>query len=143
MPPFAPRPAAVAVTGLRISPSRFRAGLKSGASVTTAAVRANTRTQVRYTLSAPAGVRIAAEPANRGRRAGKNCVPATRANRSRAPCTRYTKIPGTFARSRAAGLDRFTFSGRIGGRALRRGAYRLLVTPAVGTTARAAFGVIA
>jgi hypothetical protein len=36
---------------------------------------------------------------------------------------------GGFTRSRPAGPDRFTFSGRLAGRALAAGSYRLLATP--------------
>ncbi len=55
---------------------------------------------------------------------------------------RTVPFPGSFTRNRGAGTDRFTFSGRIGGRALKPGRYRLLATPGAGRTVRATFGVI-
>ena len=63
-------------------------------------------------------------------------------NRSRSRCTRYVRVSGSFTRNRGAGRDRFTFSGRMGGRALKPGRYRLLVTPGAGRTARATFRVM-
>ena len=55
---------------------------------------------------------------------------------------RYVRVSGSFTRSRGAGTDRFTFSGRIGGRALKPGRYRLLTTPGTGRTVRATFRVL-
>jgi hypothetical protein len=136
-----PPPLDVAVTGLKVSPSMFRAA-RSGASVTTSAIRNRVRTRVSYTLSDAASVRFAVERSSVGRRVDGRCVRSTRSNASRTRCTRYVRVSGSFARTRGAGTDRFTFSGRMGGRALKPGRYRLLVTPGAGRTARATFRVI-
>ncbi len=143
--PLSPAGAAAAVdaavTGLKVSPSKFRTA-KSGASVSTSAIANRVRTRVSYTLSDAASVRFSVQRSSEGRRANGRCVKTTRSNRSRTRCTRYGRVSGSFTRSRGAGTDRFTFSGRIGGRALKPGRYRLLATPRAGKTVRATFGVI-
>ncbi|HKP21834.1 MAG TPA: hypothetical protein VJT68_09970, partial [Thermoleophilaceae bacterium] len=61
------------------------------------------------------------------RRAGK-CVPPRRAPRGRA-CTRAVPVRGGFRHAGKAGANSFTFTGRVGGRALSPGRYRLTATP--------------
>lgn len=136
-----PPPPDVALTGLNISPSKFRSA-KSGASVSTSAIRKFVGARVSYTLSDAASVRFSVERASEGRRVDGRCVNATRFNRSRLHCTRYVRVSGSFTRNRGAGTDRFTFSGRIGGRALKPGRYRLLATSGAGRTVRATFRVV-
>ena len=119
-----------ALTRLRVSPSAFRAARK-GATVRAASVRSGTR--VSYALSLAAKVRFTVRRATRGRKLGGRCVTATRANRRRASCTRYVTVQGSFTRSRRAGRDRFTFTGRLAGRTLRAARYRLTATPSAGT----------
>lgn len=131
----------MAVTGLKVSPSKFRAA-KSGASVSTSAIRNRVQTRVSYTLSDAASVRFSVERSGEGRRVDGRCVKTTRTNRSRTRCTRYVRVSGSFTRNRGVGTDRFTFSGRMGGRALKPGRYRLLATPGAGRTVRATFEVV-
>ena len=64
-----------------------------------------------------------------GRRRGHACVRATRRNAGRAACTRIVTV-GAFTRSDSAGTNRFRFTGRVAGRALPPGRYRLRVAPA-------------
>jgi hypothetical protein len=54
-------------------------------------------------------------------------------------CTRWAAVKGSFTRAVAAGADLFRFSGRIGGRALKRGRYRLtgVASDAAGNRSRA------
>ena len=138
----APSPAAVAITGLRLSPRAFRAA-RSGPAVRSAAVRTGSR--VSYTLNAPASVRFTVQRSSGGRTVGSSCVKPTARNRARQSCTRFVAVRG-FTRTRPAGPDRFTFSGRLAGRALRPAAYRLVVTPTAdghaGTPARAQFRIV-
>jgi len=132
-----------AVTRLRLNPAAFRAA-KSGRSVKAAAVRTGTR--VSYAVNVATSVRFTVQRANRGRRVGRRCLETSRANRTRKRCTHFTRVPGSFTRARTAGLDRFAFTGRLAGRALRAGRYRLLATPTAnprtGTTARRGFRII-
>jgi endoglucanase len=132
-----------AVTALHLSPPAFRAA-RSGASVRPAAVRMGTR--VRYTLNVAATVRFTVQRASMGRRVGARCVRPSRANSKRRSCSRFASVPGSFSRRRSAGVDRFTFTGRVGGHRLRPGRYRLLATPTAnahaGKTTRESFRII-
>jgi hypothetical protein len=134
---------AVALTGLRLTPSAFRAA-SSGPSVKAAAARTGAR--VSYMLNVAATVRATVQRATRGRRVGKRCRKASRANRTRKSCMRFVHVPGSFVRTRAAGADRFTFTGRIAGTALSPGRYRLLLAPTAdartGVTKRASFRIV-
>lgn len=129
-----PLPAPVAaVTRLRLSPSTFRAA-RSGPSVRAAAVP--TAARVSYAVNAPATVRFAAQ----------RCVTPTTSNRQSRRCTRFVSVRGSFSRSRPAGGDRFTFTGRLGGRVLQPGHYRLVATPSgdgrTGKRTRALFRIV-
>jgi hypothetical protein len=134
--PTPPRPAPrlTAVAGLRVSPGTFRAA-RSGATVP--ALAASTPTQTSYTLNVAASVRFTVERSSRGRRAGGRCVATTASGRRRASCALLVRVPGSFTRSRRAGSDRFGFSGRVAGRTLGPGPYRIVATPtANGRTGR-------
>ncbi|MDX6670155.1 MAG: hypothetical protein QOI91_518 [Solirubrobacteraceae bacterium] len=60
----------------------------------------------------------------RGRRSGRACQAPSRRNRNG---RRYTRLvtKGTFVHAGLAGLNRFKFSGRLRGRKLPVGSYRL------------------
>ena len=116
----------VRLTSLRLSRHSFTPA-RTGPSVRAAPARRLPR--VRYTLDAPATVRLTVERAVAGRSLSGSCVAATSATRRLRRCTRYVRVRGTFTRTRPAGTDRFTFSGRLAGRALAPGRYRLVATP--------------
>jgi hypothetical protein len=119
-PAVAIAPAVAPALGMpRLSPSRFRAA-GSGPSTS-----ARLGTVVRYTLSKAAKVTFRVERAASGRRAGGRCVRPRRALRRAKRCTRYLVMAGSFADEGAAGSNTFTFRGRVGGRKLRPGRYRL------------------
>jgi hypothetical protein len=61
-----------------------------------------------------------------GRRQGHSCVKPTKHNRSHGRCTRTATI-GAFAHAGAVGANRFRFTGRVNGRKLAPGSYRLRV----------------
>jgi hypothetical protein len=137
-PPAQPVPstAAPALSGLGIAPARFR---NRG--------RPPTGTGVRFNLSIPASVTFAVERSAAGRRlANGRCVVPTRGNRTRPRCTR-TVVVGSFTRNGSAGANSFRFNGRVRGRLLAPGAYRLAAFASAGAlrsaTARRAFTVIA
>jgi hypothetical protein len=71
---------------------------------------------------------------------------STRSNRTRKRCTRFMAVRGSFSRTRPAGADRFGFTGRLTGHALKPGPYRLVATPTAnghtGNPARASFGIV-
>ena len=99
------------ITALRLSPERFRLPR---------------RTKIRYTLSEPAHVTFGVERRAAGRRAvDGRCVKPSRKNRGRNPCARYLALRGRLRHDGQTGPNARTFTGRIGGRALKPGRYRL------------------
>jgi hypothetical protein len=110
------------VLALRVSPNTFRR--KRPATLS-------------FRLAAPSTVRFGVERARIGRKVGKRCVAATRANRRRATCTRYVRV-GSFSRSRRSGSPRFKVPTRVAGHLLAAGRYRLSAVPrAAGLTGKA------
>jgi hypothetical protein len=85
--------------------------------------RAKKGTTFVYSLSEPARTAITIEQSTTGRRKGKSCVKATKKNRKAKKCTRYVRV-GALERSGANGANAVPFSGRIGKKALKPGAYR-------------------
>lgn len=128
-PPRSTPPRPPRLSKLRVSPRAFRAPARPGRSV---GGSARSGTRVSYTLSAPAAVRFTVARLRVGRRVGGRCVPAVARNRRSRNCMRAVRVRGGFGRSRPAGSDRFTFTGRLVGRPLRPGHYRLIATPAGG-----------
>jgi hypothetical protein len=108
---------------LSIAPRAFSAA-RRGPSIT---VRVGAI--VRYRLSAPAAVRFGIERALPGRRQAGRCVRARRSLLRRARCRRYTDLPSSLRHGGGAGRNSMAFRGRIGGRRLRPGRYRLVATP--------------
>jgi hypothetical protein len=112
------------VTGLALSPTRFRLGgaLPSGAAV-------KTGTTIRFTISEAATVRLRFRRAASGRRVGGRCVKPTRRNRSRRRCTRMVPVRGSVSLPVQAGARRIKFAGRLSARRrLRPGRYQLVLT---------------
>jgi hypothetical protein len=124
-----------ALTGLRLTRTQVRTrGRTPG-------------TTVRFRLSEQASVRLTVMRATTGRRVGASCRKATRATRGARACTRWVAVRGTLAEPLAAGQRSMAFTGRLGGRALPRGRYRmtLVATDAAGNRsapARATFRVV-
>ena len=112
--------AAPVIGRVTLAPAKFAVARRATAN--SAAARG---TRIRFTLSEPASVTLRIERAVAGRRAGGHCRPVTKARKGR-PCRRYVKA-GTLRRTGVTGANRVAFSGRIGRKALRRGAYHLIV----------------
>jgi len=108
-----------------IAPGSFRAA-SSGASATRR--RAPIGAKVFYRLSETATVTFSVEKATVGRRVRGRCVKQTRSNRSRRRCTRYVALRGSFKKVGGAGLNSLRFSGRLNGRKLAVGSYKLVAT---------------
>lgn len=108
-----------------IAPGSFRAA-SSGASASRS--RAPIGAKVFYRLSETATVTFGVERATAGRRVGGRCVKRTRANRTRRRCTRYVALRGSFKKVGGAGLNSLRFSGRLNGRKLAVGSYKLVAT---------------
>ena len=111
------------VNGFRASPSLFAVAHAR----TPLAARVPRGTRFRYTLSEDARVTTTIKRALPGRRAGGRCLrPRPRLRRAKR-CTRY-RTAGTLKRSGTKGANAIRFTGRIGGRTLRPGRYRALIT---------------
>lgn len=127
----APPSGAPAITGLKLSPSSFKAASK-GASVARASTA--TGTTVSYRISQPSKTTLTVQRGARGVRRGKRCVAPTKHGSAKGAktCKRFVSV-GSFSHSDAsAGAVSFHFTGRIRGKKLRPGRYRL---QAIGTSA--------
>jgi len=109
------------LTRLRLSSRRFRAA-RVGRAISAAPLG----TRVSYRLSEAATVRVRYERRVTGRRVGSRCRAVSRRNRSRERCLRFGLVSG-LARRRGgtAGANSFRLTGRMNGRALSLGVYRL------------------
>jgi hypothetical protein len=115
-----------AIRRLRVSPSAFAAAERGGAITR----RRGTGTTISYINAQPwttalTVLRLAPGVKRRGR-----CVAPLRRGRPNrgTRCTRYL-VAGRFAHADRAGRSRFRFTGRVRGRKLAPGRYRLQATP--------------
>lgn len=87
---------------------------------------------VRYTDSQPAITTFTVQKPQRGVKRRGKCVarPKKKPKKKRKlrKCTRY-KAVGSFTHQDVAGPNRFKFTGRVKGRKLKRGRYRLQAVP--------------
>jgi len=143
---FVPPPVPVAASGeiqsLAVAPKAFKP-VNAGGAILSARKKkkAPVSTTVSYTLSAAGTVAFSLERKLVGRRAGKRCVKKTRANRAKKKCALFKPVKGAFSHTGAAGQNRFKFSGRVGNRALKPGAYRLTGKTAAASR-RASFKIV-
>jgi uncharacterized delta-60 repeat protein len=93
----------------RLSKKRFRAGKG---------------TKIRYTLSEPARVTIRIQKGKAGRKVGRRCLKPTRARRGKPRCKRWVNLR-TLTRESVQGDSVVPFSGRVRGRKLTPGPYRM------------------
>ena len=138
---FVPAPPSARLLSLKVAPRKFRSisvGESTGGGVLKS--KPPVRTGVSYSLSAAATISFSVERKLKGRRAGKRCVKQTAANRGKKRCARFVRVKGGFTFEGAAGEGRFTFTGKIGGKPLKKGGYRL-VGSAGGTTERSPFAI--
>ena len=104
---------------LSLSRSVFRAA-RSGPSIS-----ARVGTKGSYRLSEIAIVKFGVERRLRGRRSHGKCVRPTRSNRRGKRCVRYVALRGSFTHRGETGQNEFILRGRLRGRSLRPGRYRL------------------
>jgi hypothetical protein len=135
-------PAPGVIQTLAIAPRAFRA-IKAGEGIATArkGAKAPLGAKVTYSLSAAGEVAFTVERRLSGRRVGKKCVKKTRANKGKKKCPLYKPVKGSFTHTGQSGRTQFKFSGRIGGKSLRPGRYRLVGTTGV-TKKTAAFRIV-
>jgi hypothetical protein len=111
------------LTVLRLTPARFRA--VGGASSRVAKAGAT----ISYALSESARVMFKVQRAVSGRRVGKACRRQSAKNRKREKCVRHVALKGSLSQHATAGANKRSFGGRLRGKALVPGSYRLLATP--------------
>jgi hypothetical protein len=125
------------IGSLAIAPQAFRARAKGEAILSARKKpKAPVGATITYALSAAATVQFTIERKLSGRRVGKKCVKRTKANKGKKRCPLYKPVKGGFTHTGVAGSNSFKFSGRVGGKALKPGAYRL--TGATSTATRTA-----
>jgi hypothetical protein len=130
-PPPAADTTAPVLSTLALAPKRFTAS--AGSEVGLAVDEAGT---VRFTV----------QRRTTGRKVGGKCKAQTRANRARKACTRWVRAKGSLSVNVMAGETSVAFFGRVGGKTLKPGRYRLSAraTDAAGNvslTRRAAFRI--
>jgi hypothetical protein len=91
-----------------------------------ARLRPRKRTKISYELTQPAQVRFRVERGLLGRRTRGKCRRPTRRNRRGRPCRRYKRFRGSFAQRGVLGANSLRFNGRVSGRRLRAGHYRVV-----------------
>jgi Domain of unknown function (DUF4394) len=141
-PPPAPsaQPPSPTLGALSLAPRSFEAASKGG-SVLARPGKTGVGSTVTYALDGSATVWFSVERRLPGRRVGSSCVPKRDVNRKRSPCPIYRPRPGSFEHSGGAGTNAFRFSGRLNGRALPPGRYRLVGVVGA-STVRAAFRIL-
>jgi hypothetical protein len=127
IPPAAVPPAPGQIQSLSLAPRRFRA-VNAGEAIFSAKKKkkAPIGTTVTYSISAAGPVAFSVERKLPGRNVGNRCVKQTRANRTKKKCSRLKPVKGSFTHSGQAGSNSFKFSGRIAGKGLKPGSYRLV-----------------
>jgi hypothetical protein len=101
------------------------AAARSGAAISAGASRRpRIGTAISFTLSEPSSVTFTVQRKASGRKLRGRCVNPSRAPRGER-CTRWIAVAGSFSFAGKAGTNAFTFRGRIGGRSLAHGNYRL------------------
>jgi hypothetical protein len=127
VPPSVLPLAAGEIQSLSLAPHKFRAA-GAGEAIISAAKKAKAPigATVTYSLSTAATVTFSVERRLPGRKLGKRCVKQTKANRTKRKCSRFKPVKGSFTHSGQAGAKSFKFSGRIGGKGLKPGSYRLV-----------------
>jgi PKD repeat protein len=109
-----------AVSALKLVPVKFRAAKG---------------TSVRFTLNIAAPVRFTVDSPAAGRKVKGKCVKPTKKNAKAKKCTRRVRVKGSFKRNGVAGANQFHWNGRLGGKKLKAGSYRLIATVGSGLKA--------
>jgi hypothetical protein len=124
-PPIQIRPS---ISGLRIKPSTLVAAARGPSAL---ALKSAARGAiVSYGTFAAATTTFTVQRALPGRRRGHSCVRPAAAGRKAKRCTRHLRV-GSFQHADAIslGVVRFRFTGRVRGRALKPGSYRMQAVP--------------
>lgn len=134
------------LSAARIEPKTFKAATRK---------RPKRGTGVSYSLSEAASVRVVVERCakyakpkggRRAKRSGADVAVRRRRAVERGRCLRFAALAGPQTKAGKAGANEFRFNGRVRGRALKPGPYRLALTPTDaagnrGGTARVGFAI--
>jgi hypothetical protein len=137
-----PAPLAPVLSGLRISPSRIRVASGHGPSIAAAKRRRGAKVSYRDSQAGVSTFTILARRA--GFQVGGHCQTRhLRHGHGRLRrCSRYLAL-GTFTHGDTAGANGFIFSGRLGGKPLPTGSYRLQAQARNGAGQRSAVEAVA
>jgi len=113
------------VSGLKVKPAAFKAA-GSGASI--AKRKGGAGSTVSFRLDQSARVTFTVKRKGHGRKVGGKCKRQTSANKGKPACALLLPAKGSFSVAGAAGPNSVGFSGRLRGKALKPGAYRLFAT---------------
>jgi hypothetical protein len=129
-----PDTVAPTISAFTIRPGAFVAA-RRGPSI----VAARTGARVAFTLSEAATTKLSVERRTPGVKKRGRCR-AGHPARGRKHCFRWVRVKGSFKRAGVAGRNAFRFTGRVGGKRLRSGRYRLVAvaTDAAGNRSKAA-----
>jgi hypothetical protein len=117
------------IQSLSLAPTTFRV-VNAGEAIFSAKkkMKAPVGTTVAYSLSGKATTEFFVERRAPGRKVKGKCKPVTKANRAKKKCAFFRLNKTGFAHSGATGNNTFKFSGRIGGKGLAPGSYRLVAS---------------
>jgi hypothetical protein len=110
------------ITSLRLSSTTFKAAT-SGPPFRAAAVRVGAF--VSFTLSEPGSVRFTIDRSTTGRTMKGRCVKTASSNRGKPSCKRWVVVKGSFVVPGKKGANRIELRGRLNGKTLTPGSYRL------------------
>jgi calcineurin-like phosphoesterase family protein len=111
-----------------VRPSAFRAAPRGRFVAAAGAPTASGGAVLRFRLSEPASVTFTVQQAAPGRRVRDTCLPARRRPSGSLGCTRWVALSGAITRRLPGGHNRLVLSGRLGGRRLAPGGYRVFAT---------------
>jgi hypothetical protein len=109
------------LTALKLTPVKFKP--KNG-------------TNVSFTLNIAAPVKFTVDHSASGRKVNGKCVKPAKKNAKAKRCTRHLALKGSFTRNGSAAVNKFHWNGRLKGKALKPGSYRLIATTGSGLTAK-------
>jgi len=140
-----PKPPAPLLADLAISPNTFKAAERGASLISAARAGHATVATVTYWLSSASVVYFRVLRLETGRTAGTGrCVAQTKSNGRAHACTLTVALPGSLSSSGAGGTNTVHFTGRLNGRALAPGRYRLQASTGAGSApASARFRVTA
>jgi hypothetical protein len=119
-------PPAIRLANVR--PGAFRAAARGRFLAAVGAATTSSGAVLRFRLSEPAAVTFTVQRPTPGRRFRDTCLPARRRPSGSLGCTLWAPLSGAVTRRLPGGHNRLILSGRVGGRRLEPGAYRLSTT---------------